>query len=304
MRKNFLIIGTITAACAAVSGCAEKKEGPQTIIIELADPADIEESSMADESASTEVPESESESFAEEITTDSDERYPQIEGLSDNVTLSYTQIGSDDPIIGLVIADILPDIHAKDLNITNVQAYIDDEEVVPYGDVTFSMDVDPDSQVVLYKLDENGKITSEQLEVTDGTVSYQTSKCGRWLIISSNLESETETETMESECLDGERMDTFVFCSAISFAILIPCPFSSAVLSPIIDTDSVTFATSLTPVSITATAPSALTGLSATAACNSAIGFSSAAIGSAAFALPSPSATEMTVSTSTNSDLL
>lgn len=199
MRKNFLIIGTITAACAAVSGCAEKKEGPQTIIIELADPADIEESSMADESASTEVPESESESFAEEITTDSDERYPQIEGLSDNVTLSYTQIGTDDPIIGLVIADILPDIHAKDLNITNVQAYIDDEEVVPYGDVTFSMDVDPDSQVVLYKLDENGKITSEQLEVTDGTVSYQTSKCGRWLIISSNLESETETETMESE---------------------------------------------------------------------------------------------------------
>lgn len=177
--------------------CAEKKEGPQTIIIELADPADIEESSMADESASTEVPESES--FAEEIATDSDERYPQIEGLSDNVTLSYTQIGSDDPIIGLVIADLLPDIHAKDLDITNVQAYIDDEEVVPYGDVTFSMDVDPDSQVVLYKLDENGKIASEQLEVTDGTVSYQTSKCGRWLIISSNLESETETETMESE---------------------------------------------------------------------------------------------------------
>lgn len=197
MRKNFLIIGTITAACAAVSGCAEKKEGPQTIIIELADPADIEESSMADESASTEVPESES--FAEEIATDSDERYPQIEGLSDNVTLSYTQIGSDDPIIGLVIADLLPDIHAKDLDITNVQAYIDDEEVVPYGDVTFSMDVDPDSQVVLYKLDENGKIASEQLEVTDGTVSYQTSKCGRWLIINSHLESETETETMKSE---------------------------------------------------------------------------------------------------------
>ena len=202
MRKKFFIIGTITAAaCAAVSGCTEKKEGPQTIIIELADPTDIEESSMADESASTEVPETEfeSESFAEEITTDSDERYPQIEGLSDNVTLSYTQIGSNDPIIGLVIADILPDIHAKDLDITNVQAYIDDEEVVPYGDVTFSMDVDPDSQVVLYKLDENGKITSEQLEVTDGTVSYQTSKCGRWLVISSHLESETETETMESE---------------------------------------------------------------------------------------------------------
>ena len=203
MRKNFLIIGMITAAtCAVGSGCTEKKEGPQTIIIELADPADIEESSMADESASTEMPETEfeSESFAEEMTTDSsDEKYPQIEGLSDNVTLSYTQIGSDDPIIGLVIADILPDIHAKDLDITNVQAYMDDEEAVPYGDVTFSLDVDPDSQVVLYKLDENGKITSEQLEVTDGTVSYQTSKCGRWLVISSHLESETETETMELE---------------------------------------------------------------------------------------------------------
>lgn len=205
MRKNFLIIGMITAAaCTAVYGCAEKKEGPQTIIIELADPADIEESSMANESASTEVPES----FAEEITTDSDERYPQIEGLSNNVTLSCTQIGSDDPIIGLVIADILPDIHAKDLDITNVQAYIDDEEVVPYGDVTFSMDVDPDSQVVLYKLDENGKIASEQLEVTDGTVSYQTSKCGRWLIINSHLESETETETMKSESETASKVMT------------------------------------------------------------------------------------------------
>lgn len=54
MRKNFLIIGTITAAaCAAGFGCAEKKEGPQTIIIELADPTDIEESSIADESVST-----------------------------------------------------------------------------------------------------------------------------------------------------------------------------------------------------------------------------------------------------------
>ena len=40
MRKKFLIIGMITAAaCTAVYGCAEKKEGPQTIIIELADTA-------------------------------------------------------------------------------------------------------------------------------------------------------------------------------------------------------------------------------------------------------------------------
>lgn len=60
------------------------------------------------------------------------------------------------------------------------------------------MDVDPVLRLSCINC-ENGKITSEQLEVTDGTVSYQTSKCGRWLIISSHLESETETETMESE---------------------------------------------------------------------------------------------------------
>lgn len=203
MRKQFLIAGALAiTACATVSGCAEKKEGPQTIIIELADPSDVEESSLAEESEASTEAETESEeasSVAEEVATDAVAGYPQIEGLSDNVTLSYTQIGSDDPIIGMVIADILPEIHAKDLDITNVQAYMDGEEVIPYGDVTFSMNVEPNSQVVLYKLDENGKITSEKMEVTDGTVSYQTSKCGRWIVINSNLESETEAETVTVE---------------------------------------------------------------------------------------------------------
>lgn len=203
MRKQFLVTGMIAiTACAAAAGCTEKKEGPQTIIIELADPSDVEESSMAEEPESSTEAENESEeasSVAEEVATDDVTGYPQIEGLSDNVTLSYTQIGSDDPIIGMVIADILPEIHAKDLDITNIQAYMDDEEIVPYGDVTFSMNVDPDAQVVLYKLDENGKITSEKMEVTDGAVSYQTSKCGRWIVISSNLESETEAETVTVE---------------------------------------------------------------------------------------------------------
>ena len=205
MRKQFLVTGMIAiTACAAVAGCTEKKEGPQTIIIELADPSDVEESSMAEEPEASTEAENESEeasSVAEEVATDDVTGYPQIEGLSDNVTLSYTQIGSDDPIIGMLIADILPEIHAKDLDITNIQAYMDDEEIVPYGDVTFSMNVNPDAQVVLYKLDENGKITSEKMEVTDGAVSYQTSKCGRWIVISSNLESETEAEivTVEAE---------------------------------------------------------------------------------------------------------
>ena len=74
-----------------------------------------------------------------------------------------------------------------------MQAYKDAEEVIPAGDLTFSLDVAPDASVVLYRLDAEGKITSEQLEVTDGTASYQTSNCGRWLVI--NLESESEAVT-------------------------------------------------------------------------------------------------------------
>lgn len=205
MRKEFLFTGMLTmAAFAAVttSGCAEKKEGPQTVIIELADPSDaveelttdaaVEETSEAAtaEATSTEAIDTEFDSQDAEVNG-----YPQIEGLSDDVTLSYTQIGSADPIIGMVIAEILPDIHATDLDITSVQAYKDAEEVIPAGDLTFSLDVAPDASVVLYRLDAEGKVTSEQLEVTDGTVSYQTSNCGRWLVINTNLESESEAVT-------------------------------------------------------------------------------------------------------------
>ena len=124
------------AAFAAVttSGCAEKKEGPQTVIIELADPSDaveelttdaaVEETSEAAtaEATSTEAIDTEFDSQDAEVNG-----YPQIEGLSDDVTLSYTQIGSADPIIGMVIAEILPDIHATDMDITSVQAYKDAE---------------------------------------------------------------------------------------------------------------------------------------------------------------------------------
>lgn len=205
MRKKFLFTGMLTmAAFAAVttSGCAEKKEGPQTVIIELSDPSDaveelttdaaVEETSEAAtaEATSTEAIDTEFDSQDAEVNG-----YPQIEGLSDDVTLSYTQIGSADPIIGMVIAEILPDIHATDLDITSVQAYKDAEEVIPAGDLTFSLDVAPDASVVLYRLDAEGKVTSEQLEVTDGTVSYQTSNCGRWLVINTNLESESEAVT-------------------------------------------------------------------------------------------------------------
>lgn len=218
-RKILATTAILSATCmaAALSGCAEKKEGPQTIIIELADPSDEKEtleslegpSEAAEETSETATAAQdetqEATSISEEISN------PQIEGLSDSIELSYTQVRSSDPIIGLVIADILPDIHAENLDVTSVQAYMDGKEVVPYGDITFNLNVDPEAQVVLYRLDENGKLVSENLDVTDGAVSYQTSDCGHWLVINtvldaaqeatsqSNLESIQETETDTSE---------------------------------------------------------------------------------------------------------
>lgn len=205
MRRQLFITGLIAVTVGALlSGCSEKKEGPQTIIIELADPSDeaesSEEESSIEESVSEDVSETteeytEVESF-DEGTKNLAAGYPQIEGLSDDIYLSYTEIGSDDPIIGMVIADMIPDIHATDLTITSVQAYKDNEEIIPYGTVTFSLDVEPDSQVVLYKLDEKNKVVSEQLAADEnGTVSYQTSNCGRWLVIHTNLEATSEAES-------------------------------------------------------------------------------------------------------------
>lgn len=231
MRRKILIASILlstTCMTAVLSGCAEdKKEGPQTIIIELADPIDeketketlesMEETSEYAEETSTEAS-SESET-PEQVQNDTQNETlipeetlnPQIEGLSDSIELSYTQVSSSDPIIGLVIADILPDIHAENVEITNVQAYMDGEEVVPYGDITFHLNVDPESQVVLYRLDEKGKLVSETLEVTDGTVSYQTSDCGRWLVINTVLDATTETTSesvQESEIETSEASET------------------------------------------------------------------------------------------------
>lgn len=208
MRRQLFITGLIAVTVgASLNGCAEKKEGPQTIIIELADPSDEMESSEEESSIEESVSEDASETTEEYTESESIEAetkalaagYPQIEGLSDDIYLSYTEIGSDDPIIGMVIADMIPDIHATDLTITSVQAYKDNEEIIPYGTVTFNLDVEPNSQVVLYKLDENNKVVSEPLSADEnGTVSYQTSNCGRWLIINTNLEATSEAESGEA----------------------------------------------------------------------------------------------------------
>ena len=44
----------------------------------------------------------------------------------------------------------------------------------------------------------HGELVSETLEVTDGTVSYQSTGCGRWLILDTLLEQGTEVMS-ESE---------------------------------------------------------------------------------------------------------
>ena len=53
------------------------------------------------------------------------------------------------------------------------------------------MTVEPETNVTLYRLNEDGELVSETLEVTDGTVSYQSTGCGRWLILDTLLEQET-----------------------------------------------------------------------------------------------------------------
>jgi len=186
--------------CTWLAGCQEKPEGAQTIIIELADPTDMQENNTAVE-GEIEAEESASEADAETMT-DAQEMLtvalPEITGFSDGVELSYTQISSSDPIISLLLANVLPDVKVQDFDITNAQAYQNGEEIVPAGEITFTMTVEPETNVTLYRLNEDGELVSETLEVTDGTVSYQSTGCGRWLILDTLLEQETEAMS-ESE---------------------------------------------------------------------------------------------------------
>ena len=92
--------------------------------------------------------------------------------------MSYIQISSSDPIISLLLANVLPDVKVQDFDITNAQAYQNGEEIVPAGEITFTMTVEPETNVTLYRLNEDGELVSETLEVTDGTVSYQSTGCG------------------------------------------------------------------------------------------------------------------------------
>lgn len=208
MKKTLVysLIGLV--GCTWLAGCnQEKPEGAQTIIVELADPSDQQETvEDASEEESQDVSESDTEAeeasgSMEEVMLEQDDM-PQIVGLADQVKLSYTQISSDDPIISLMISNILPDVQAKDFEITDVQAYQNGTEIVPAGEVTFQLNVEPESTVTIYRLNKDGELVSETLEVTDGTVSYQSTGCGRWLVLDTLLEMETEPES-ESD-MNGE----------------------------------------------------------------------------------------------------
>ena len=189
MRKTLIcsLIGLV--GCTWMAGCQDKPDGAQTIIIELADPSDqVEETKeeLSDESIS------ESDTEMETGETQSEEM-PEIIGFEENVEFAYKQVSSNDPIIGLLLENVIPDVQVKDFEITDAQAYQNGERVTPTGEITFTLNVEPDASVILYRLNADGELVSEALEVTDGAVSYESTGCGRWLILDTLLEQETES---------------------------------------------------------------------------------------------------------------
>ena len=70
-----------------------------------------------------------------------------------------------------MISNILPNVQAKDFEITDVQAYQNGAEVVPTEDITFQLNVDPEATVTLYRLNADGELVAEPLKVTDGIIS-------------------------------------------------------------------------------------------------------------------------------------
>ena len=189
MRKTLIcsLIGLV--GCTWMAGCQDKPDGAQTIIIELADPSDqVEETKeeMPEESVS------ESDTEMETGETQSEEM-PENIGFEENVEFAYKQVSSNDPIIGLLLENVIPDVQVKDFEITDAQAYQNGERVTPTGEITFTLNVEPDASVILYRLNADGELVSEALEVTDGAVSYESTGCGRWLILDTLLEQETES---------------------------------------------------------------------------------------------------------------
>ena len=156
----------------------DKPDGAQTIIIELADPSDQVEETK-EELSEESISESDTEMQTGETQS---EEMPEIIGFEENVEFAYKQVSSNDPIIGLLLENVIPDVQVKDFEITDAQAYQNGERVTPTGEITFTLNVEPDASVILYRLNADGELVSEALEVTDGAVSYESTGCGRWLI--------------------------------------------------------------------------------------------------------------------------
>ena len=60
------------------------------------------------------------------------------------------------------------------------------------------MTVELETKVTLSRVYEEGELVPETWDVTDGTASQQSTGCGRWLILDTLLEQETEAMS-ESE---------------------------------------------------------------------------------------------------------
>ena len=156
------------------------------ITFRLKSPVEETKEEMPEESVS------ESDKEMETGETQSEEM-PEIIGFEENVEFAYKQVSSNDPIIGLLLENVIPDVQVKDFEITDAQAYQNGERVTPTGEITFTLNVEPDASVILYRLNADGELVSEALEVTDGAVSYESTGCGRWLILDTLLEQEIES---------------------------------------------------------------------------------------------------------------
>lgn len=188
MRKTLIcsLIGLV--GCTWMAGCQDKPDGSTTIIIELA----VRRPGRRNEGRNARGSSVRTDTEMETGETQSEEM-PEIIGFEENVEFAYKQVSSNDPIIGLLLENVIPDVQVKDFEITDAQAYQNGERVTPTGEITFTLNVEPDASVILYRLNADGELVSEALEVTDGAVSYESTGCGRWLILDTLLEQETES---------------------------------------------------------------------------------------------------------------
>lgn len=106
MRKTLIcsLIGLV--GCTWMAGCQDKPDGAQTIIIELADPSDQVEETK-EELSEESISESDTEMQTGETQS---EEMPEIIGFEENVVFAYKQVSSNDPIIGLLLENVIPDV--------------------------------------------------------------------------------------------------------------------------------------------------------------------------------------------------